>query len=52
MLFFDWSRAAECFSNIKELYDMAEVENKIANGDEPYPNATLSTDKGMAFELR
>ncbi|KAJ7753911.1 P-loop containing nucleoside triphosphate hydrolase protein [Mycena maculata] len=52
MLFFDFSRAAEYCSHIKELYDMGSVENKVADGDEAYPNSSLSTDKGMSFELK
>lgn len=52
MLFFDFSRAAECFSHIKELYDVADVENKLVDGDEPYPNSVRSTDQGMDFELK
>ncbi|KAJ7089980.1 P-loop containing nucleoside triphosphate hydrolase protein, partial [Mycena epipterygia] len=52
MLFFDFSRAAECFSHIKELYDVADVENKLVDGDEPYPNSVRSTDQGIDFELK
>ncbi|KAJ6532944.1 P-loop containing nucleoside triphosphate hydrolase protein [Mycena capillaripes] len=52
LIFYDFSRVAEACSNIKELYDMADVENKIPDGCRAYPNSTLSTEKGMSFELR
>ncbi|KAJ7893210.1 P-loop containing nucleoside triphosphate hydrolase protein [Mycena leptocephala] len=52
MLYYDFSRAAESCSHIKELYDMADVENKIRDGDVGYPNSTRSTGDGMEFELR
>jgi hypothetical protein len=31
---------------------MADVENKIRDGDVGYPNSTRSTGNGMEFELR
>jgi ABC-type multidrug transport system fused ATPase/permease subunit len=52
MLWYNFSRATECLSHIKELYSLAEVQNKMVDGHEAYPNSTRSSDKGMAFELR
>ena len=52
MIYYDFTRAAESCSHIKELYEMANVENKIPDGDAAYPNSILSSDKGMEFELK
>ncbi|KAJ7486905.1 P-loop containing nucleoside triphosphate hydrolase protein, partial [Mycena latifolia] len=52
MIWMDSSRAAECFSNIKQLYSLAHVQNKVVDGGQAYPNSTLSSDKGMDFELK
>ncbi|KAF7358426.1 Lipid A export ATP-binding/permease protein MsbA [Mycena venus] len=52
MIYYEFSLAAQSCSHIKELYEMAEVENKIPDGDEAYPDSTLSSDKGMEFELK
>ncbi|KAJ7032342.1 P-loop containing nucleoside triphosphate hydrolase protein [Mycena alexandri] len=46
------SRVTECVNSLQNLYKLADVANKVVDGEEPYPNSTLSTDKGMAFELR
>ncbi|KAJ7176356.1 P-loop containing nucleoside triphosphate hydrolase protein [Mycena crocata] len=51
MMYYDFTTAAQHCSYITELYDMEEIQNKIADGDEPYPNP-MSSDKGMGFELR
>ncbi|KAJ6578164.1 P-loop containing nucleoside triphosphate hydrolase protein [Mycena capillaripes] len=52
MISYHFSQGAAAISNIKELYDMADVENKIRDGDQEYPNSASSTEKGMSFELR
>ncbi|KAF7335630.1 Lipid A export ATP-binding/permease protein MsbA [Mycena venus] len=52
IIYHDFTRVSESFSHINELYDMANVENKIPDGDEVYPNSALSSEKGMAFELK
>ncbi|KAJ7486478.1 P-loop containing nucleoside triphosphate hydrolase protein [Mycena latifolia] len=52
MIWRDSSRAAHCFSNIKQLYSLADVQNKLVDGAQAYPNSTLSSDKGMSFELK
>ncbi|KAJ6592520.1 P-loop containing nucleoside triphosphate hydrolase protein [Mycena capillaripes] len=52
VIYHDFSGVFETFSQIKELYDMANVENRIPDGDDTYPNSALSSEKGMAFELK
>ncbi|KAF8139286.1 P-loop containing nucleoside triphosphate hydrolase protein [Mycena galopus ATCC 62051] len=52
MIYQDFTLAAESCSLIKELYDMESVVNKIQDGSEAYPNSSLSSNKGMEFELR
>ncbi|KAJ7491750.1 P-loop containing nucleoside triphosphate hydrolase protein [Mycena galericulata] len=52
ILSFYLSRATEFCSKTQEIYDIGDVENRIVDGDEAYPNNSLSTDKGMSFELR
>ncbi|KAJ7734132.1 P-loop containing nucleoside triphosphate hydrolase protein [Mycena metata] len=52
VLFSEVSGIQDCVIMTKDLYKMADVKNKIVDGDQPYPNPTLSSDKGMAFELR
>ncbi|KAJ7732127.1 P-loop containing nucleoside triphosphate hydrolase protein [Mycena metata] len=51
-LFNQFSRVAETVNSLQNLYKLADVTNKVVDGEEPYPNSTLSTDKGMTFELR
>ncbi|KAJ7150709.1 P-loop containing nucleoside triphosphate hydrolase protein [Mycena filopes] len=51
-LFSEFSRMSDCVKMTRDLYKMEEVKNKIVDGDQPYPNSPLSTEKGMAFELR
>ncbi|KAJ7155323.1 P-loop containing nucleoside triphosphate hydrolase protein [Mycena filopes] len=51
-LFSEFESMTDCVSMTRDLYKMEEVTNKIVDGDEAYPNAELSTEKGMAFELR
>lgn len=48
----DYSRAAHYCSQVKLLYDLEKVENKIVDGDNAYPNSVHGTDKGMSFELK
>ncbi|KAF7375311.1 Lipid A export ATP-binding/permease protein MsbA [Mycena sanguinolenta] len=50
-LFNEFSQVGAAVSAIQELYKVAGIKNKIADGDERYPNST-STGKGMAFELK
>ncbi|KAJ7020069.1 P-loop containing nucleoside triphosphate hydrolase protein [Mycena alexandri] len=52
VLFNEVSGIQNCVTTVKDLYKMADVKNKIVDGDQPYPNSALSSDKGMAFELR
>ncbi|KAJ7872797.1 P-loop containing nucleoside triphosphate hydrolase protein [Mycena olivaceomarginata] len=52
MLYFYSTQAVTSCSNVKELYEMANVENKIPDGDQAYPNSALSSEKGMEFELK
>ncbi|KAJ7486488.1 P-loop containing nucleoside triphosphate hydrolase protein [Mycena latifolia] len=52
MIWRDSSRAAHCCSNIKQLYSLADVQNKLVDGAQAYPNSTLSSDKGISFELK
>ncbi|KAJ7627421.1 P-loop containing nucleoside triphosphate hydrolase protein [Roridomyces roridus] len=52
MLLLDISRALEFASYIKQLYDIEKIQNKVTDGDEPYPNSTHSAENGMAFELK
>ncbi|KAJ7705717.1 P-loop containing nucleoside triphosphate hydrolase protein [Mycena metata] len=51
ILFSEVSGIQDCVTMTRDLYKMAEVKNKIVDGDRPYPNST-SSDKGMEFELR
>ncbi|KAJ6616725.1 P-loop containing nucleoside triphosphate hydrolase protein [Mycena sp. CBHHK59/15] len=52
LLFMDFARAAQCYAEIKDIYDMVAIENKIVDGSEGYPHATRSSAAGMSFELR
>ncbi|KAJ7352019.1 P-loop containing nucleoside triphosphate hydrolase protein [Mycena albidolilacea] len=52
MLYFYSTQAVTSCSNVKELYEMANVENKIPDGDQAYPNSAVSSEKGMEFELK
>jgi ABC-type multidrug transport system fused ATPase/permease subunit len=51
-LFDEFSELTDKVSAIQEFYKLSKVENKIVDGDEAYPNSTVSTNKGMALELR
>ncbi|KAJ6556320.1 P-loop containing nucleoside triphosphate hydrolase protein [Mycena capillaripes] len=49
---YEISGVADCVTTIQDLYKGADIRNKVVDGDEPYPNCTLSTNKGMSFELK
>ncbi|KAK7055673.1 P-loop containing nucleoside triphosphate hydrolase protein [Favolaschia claudopus] len=51
-LFGHFAEAAEVVTAIKDLYKLADIKNKVVDGEEAYPNAATSTAKGMALELR
>ncbi|KAJ7872817.1 P-loop containing nucleoside triphosphate hydrolase protein [Mycena olivaceomarginata] len=38
MIYFNFTEAVTSFSQVKELYELASVENKIPDGDQAYPN--------------
>jgi hypothetical protein len=52
MVYFNFTEAVTSFSQVKELYELANVENKIPDGDQAYPNFAHSSEKGMGFELK
>ncbi|KAJ6494288.1 P-loop containing nucleoside triphosphate hydrolase protein [Mycena sanguinolenta] len=52
MLFWDFSRVGKSFTEIKVLYDAAEVKNQIVDGDVEYPHPDVEKSKGMEIELR
>ncbi|KAJ6568016.1 P-loop containing nucleoside triphosphate hydrolase protein [Mycena vulgaris] len=52
MLSIYFSGAARSFSQIKEMYGLAEGQSQIIDGYEPYPHSSFSTSKGMHFELK
>ncbi|KAJ7453361.1 P-loop containing nucleoside triphosphate hydrolase protein [Mycena galericulata] len=52
MLFWDVSQVGKCVTDIKILYETANIENKIVDGDTPYPRADVDTSKGMEVEFR
>jgi len=39
-------------NEIRSLYDAAKVNNKVVDGERPYPNPIHKSDKGMSFDLR
>ncbi|KAJ6468271.1 P-loop containing nucleoside triphosphate hydrolase protein [Mycena sanguinolenta] len=47
----EFSETGAIVSAIQDLYKVAGIKNKIADGEERYPNST-STSKGMTFELK
>ncbi|KAJ7727533.1 P-loop containing nucleoside triphosphate hydrolase protein [Mycena maculata] len=51
-LFWDVSRVGKCVTDIKILYETANIQNKIVDGDTPYPRASVDSSKGMEIELR
>ncbi|KAF8206948.1 P-loop containing nucleoside triphosphate hydrolase protein, partial [Mycena galopus ATCC 62051] len=48
----EFSEVADIVTSIQDLYKLEDIKNKIVDGDETYPNSTVSTSKGMAFELK
>jgi hypothetical protein len=52
MLFWDVSQVGKCVTDIKILYETANIKNKIVDGDEVYPLPSTSAPKGMDIELR
>ncbi|KAF7357995.1 P-loop containing nucleoside triphosphate hydrolase protein [Mycena venus] len=46
------AEVAEIVTALNDLYKMADLKNKVVDGDEAYPNSAVSTDRGMAFELK
>ncbi|KAJ7811120.1 P-loop containing nucleoside triphosphate hydrolase protein [Mycena leptocephala] len=51
-LFHEFAEVADSVSTIQDVYKISKVANKIVDGDQTYPNSTVSTNKGMAFELK
>ncbi|KAJ6540799.1 P-loop containing nucleoside triphosphate hydrolase protein [Mycena vulgaris] len=52
MLFWDISQVGKCVTDIKILYETANIKNKIIDGDLAYPLASVDASKGMEIELR
>ncbi|KAJ6453285.1 P-loop containing nucleoside triphosphate hydrolase protein [Mycena vitilis] len=52
MLFWDFSRVGKCFTDIKILYDTADIQNQIVDGDVAYPRPSVDASKGMEIELK
>ncbi|KAJ6494286.1 P-loop containing nucleoside triphosphate hydrolase protein [Mycena sanguinolenta] len=52
ILFWDFSRVGRSFTDIKVLYEAAEVKNQIIDGDREYPRPDVEKAKGMEIELR
>ncbi|KAJ7222996.1 P-loop containing nucleoside triphosphate hydrolase protein [Mycena haematopus] len=52
MLFWDFSRVGKSFTDIKILYEAADIKNQIIDGDLEYPRPEVETSKGMEIELR
>ncbi|KAJ6556272.1 P-loop containing nucleoside triphosphate hydrolase protein [Mycena capillaripes] len=46
------SEVADSVTTIRDLHKMANLKNKVVDGQEAYPNSTVSTNKGMSFELK
>ncbi|KAJ7352001.1 P-loop containing nucleoside triphosphate hydrolase protein [Mycena albidolilacea] len=51
-IYFNFAEAVTSFSQVKELYELANIENKIPGGDQAYPNFAHNSEKGMGFELK
>ncbi|KAJ6556425.1 P-loop containing nucleoside triphosphate hydrolase protein [Mycena capillaripes] len=51
-LVYEIAEVSDCVTNVQNLYKIEDVRNKVLDGEEAYPNSTLSTDKGMSFELK
>ncbi|KAJ7615767.1 P-loop containing nucleoside triphosphate hydrolase protein [Mycena polygramma] len=52
MLFWDFSRVGKCFTDVKILYDSADIKNQIVDGDVAYPRPSVDASKGMEIELK
>jgi hypothetical protein len=39
-------------NEIQNLYDAAKINNKMSDGEHPYPNPIHKCDEGMSFDLR
>jgi ABC-type multidrug transport system fused ATPase/permease subunit len=52
MLFWDFSQVGKCFTDIKILYESANIKNQIVDGDVAYPRPNVDVSKGMEIELR
>ncbi|KAJ7669593.1 P-loop containing nucleoside triphosphate hydrolase protein [Mycena rosella] len=54
MLFWDVSEVGKCVTDIKILYETANIKNQIADGDAVYPRASadVSESQGMDIELQ
>ncbi|KAJ7663113.1 P-loop containing nucleoside triphosphate hydrolase protein [Mycena polygramma] len=50
-LIYEFSRLSSCVSDVRELYKIATVKNKVVDGEEAYPSRTSSPD-GMEFEFQ
>ncbi|KAJ7125971.1 P-loop containing nucleoside triphosphate hydrolase protein [Mycena epipterygia] len=51
MLFWSVSEIGKCVTDIKILYETAEMKNMIVDGDTPYPRESLDAN-GMDIEFR
>ncbi|KAJ7110432.1 P-loop containing nucleoside triphosphate hydrolase protein [Mycena epipterygia] len=52
MLFWSVTEIGKYVTDIKILYQTAEIKNMIVDGDTPYPRESLDNTKGMDIELR
>ncbi|KAJ7100366.1 P-loop containing nucleoside triphosphate hydrolase protein [Mycena epipterygia] len=52
MLFWAVSGVGKCVTDIKLLYQTAEIKNIVVDGDTPYPRESVDGLKGMDIELR
>jgi len=54
MLFWDMRQAGKCVTDIKVLYETANIQNQIVDGTVEYPQPAdeADTSKGMDIELR
>uniref|UniRef100_A0A0W0G9X5 Putative P-loop containing nucleoside triphosphate hydrolase protein n=1 Tax=Moniliophthora roreri TaxID=221103 RepID=A0A0W0G9X5_MONRR len=51
-LFSQTGSVADSFATIRQLYEIMEVPNRIADGDIPFPENTRSLQYGIAVEFR
>ncbi|KAJ7159261.1 P-loop containing nucleoside triphosphate hydrolase protein [Mycena crocata] len=52
MLFWDVSQVGKCVTDIKILYETANIKNKIVDGEVAYPRPSVDASKGMDIELK